>query len=196
MGKIRSAPAMQLLQIFRPMRHAERILDCYDQWTILVLFVAYWPAWPCSLWLSEHLSHRRSSLGRWRRTNILCHKERSSSAQIFKGFSVKQFDGNLWMFLILSAIFTLGSFSYSFLLLYAVEQGMKAIGCRHSIFSLPWSRRYSRIRSADSPILWAEEPCSFCHSCSGDGHVSLSFFLRAGGEWWSASFSTAYTRGT
>ncbi|MFH0990765.1 MAG: MFS transporter [bacterium] len=57
---------------------------------------------------------------------LLSIKERKASTHIYKGLSLKQFDGNLWIFLVLSAIFALGSFSYSFLLLYALEQGIES----------------------------------------------------------------------
>lgn len=45
--------------------------------------------------------------------------------RIFQGFTLKEVDFNLGLFLTLSAIFSLGSFTYSFLLLYAKAMGFK-----------------------------------------------------------------------
>lgn len=71
------------------------------------------------------------------------------STRVFKGLSLKSLDRNLWIFLILSSFFALGSFSYSFLLLYAREYGMKIsmmpvlyliFTVVAAIFSLPFGR--------------------------------------------------------
>jgi MFS family permease len=48
-----------------------------------------------------------------------------SSGKIFKGFRLSDLDRNFRLFLILSAVFALGSFSYSFLLIYAKDYGFK-----------------------------------------------------------------------
>jgi MFS family permease len=45
--------------------------------------------------------------------------------EIYKGFSLKDLTPNLKLFLTLSAVFALGSFSYSFLLVYAQEFGFE-----------------------------------------------------------------------
>lgn len=45
--------------------------------------------------------------------------------KLYKGVSFKDFDKNFILFLILSAIFALGSFSYSFLLIFAKEFGFQ-----------------------------------------------------------------------
>jgi MFS family permease len=45
--------------------------------------------------------------------------------EIYKGLSLKDLTPNLKLFLILSAVFALGSFSYSFLLVYAREFGFE-----------------------------------------------------------------------
>lgn len=42
---------------------------------------------------------------------------------VYKGISFKEFDRNLTLFIILSSVFALGAFSYSFLLIYAKEFG-------------------------------------------------------------------------
>ncbi|MFP3985793.1 MAG: MFS transporter [Candidatus Bathyarchaeia archaeon] len=50
---------------------------------------------------------------------ILIFIKDKKTATLFKGLSLKDFTPNLRLFLLLSAIFALGAFSYSFLLLYA-----------------------------------------------------------------------------
>jgi MFS family permease len=45
-------------------------------------------------------------------------------SRIFKGLSLKHVDRNFWLFLVLSSFFALGSFSYSFLLIYAEGFGI------------------------------------------------------------------------
>lgn len=55
---------------------------------------------------------------------FLLIKERKVGG-IYKGLSVKDLSGNLKLFLFLSAVFALGSFSYSFLLVYAKELGFE-----------------------------------------------------------------------
>ncbi|MBI5216867.1 MAG: MFS transporter [Ignavibacteriae bacterium] len=46
----------------------------------------------------------------------------------FKGLSFKQLDSNFRLFLVLSALFSIGSFSYSFLLLYTFDAGFEKGG--------------------------------------------------------------------
>ena len=50
---------------------------------------------------------------------------RTSDAQLFHGFSLKDLDRNFKLFLIISSFFALGSFSYSFLLIYATHFGFQ-----------------------------------------------------------------------
>jgi len=50
---------------------------------------------------------------------------RTSGAQLFHGFSLKDLDRNFKLFLIISSFFALGSFSYSFLLIYATHFGFQ-----------------------------------------------------------------------
>ncbi|MGA9119547.1 MAG: MFS transporter [Bacteroidota bacterium] len=47
--------------------------------------------------------------------------------KIFKGLSLKHLDRNFRMFLFLSAVFSLGAFSYSFLMLYAIDAGVPQV---------------------------------------------------------------------
>lgn len=57
---------------------------------------------------------------------ILLIKERKlETKKIFKGLSFKDLSSNLKIFVLLSAIFALGSFSYSFLLIYANQFGFE-----------------------------------------------------------------------
>lgn len=53
-------------------------------------------------------------------------KERKTK-KIFKGFTLKDLDNNFKLFLILSSVFALGSFSYSFLLIYAKDFGFATV---------------------------------------------------------------------
>jgi len=53
---------------------------------------------------------------------LIVIKERKTK-KIYKGFSLKYLDRNFKLFLLLSSVFALGSFSYSFLLVYAKEFG-------------------------------------------------------------------------
>lgn len=52
------------------------------------------------------------------------HETRPAQNKIYKGFNFKHLDGNFRLFLFLSTIFSLGVFSYSFLLIYAKEFGV------------------------------------------------------------------------
>ena len=82
-------------------------------------------------------------------------KERKpADTRIFKGFSLRSLDRNLKLFLLLSAIFALGSFSYSFLLMYAKAFGFQTalvpvlyliFTAVAALFSLPFGRLADRI---------------------------------------------------
>ncbi len=86
---------------------------------------------------------------------ILFIKERKlDTKKIFKGLSFKHLDRNFKMFLLLSAIFALGSFSYSFLLIYAKQFGFEVIFVPvlylvftvfAAVFSYPFGRLSDRI---------------------------------------------------
>ena len=57
---------------------------------------------------------------------LFCIKEKKSDdTKIFKGFKIKNLDKNLKLIFLLSSVFSLGSFSYSFLLIYAKEYGFR-----------------------------------------------------------------------
>jgi len=52
-------------------------------------------------------------------------EEKPSAARVFKGLSFKDIGGNLSLYIVLNAVFALGAFTYSFLLLYARSEGFK-----------------------------------------------------------------------
>ena len=56
---------------------------------------------------------------------IFIKEQKRDSTKIFKGISLKSFTPQFRYFLILSSIFSLGAFSYSFLLVFAREFGFK-----------------------------------------------------------------------
>ena len=56
---------------------------------------------------------------------FLLIRERRPEGGIFKGMSLSQVSRSLRLFLLLSAVFALGSFSYSFLLVHAHQQGYR-----------------------------------------------------------------------
>ncbi len=58
---------------------------------------------------------------------FLVIKERKQTRiKIYKGISLKDIDKNFRLFILLSSIFALGAFSYSFLLIFAYQLGFKA----------------------------------------------------------------------
>jgi MFS family permease len=82
-------------------------------------------------------------------------KERTiGKIKIYKGISFKDLDRNFTLFLALSSIFTLGAFSYSFLLIFAKEFGFKVVlvpvfylifTASASLFSYPFGRLSDKI---------------------------------------------------
>ncbi len=54
-------------------------------------------------------------------------EEKKSDSRIYQNFSFKNLNGNFKLFLLLSSFFALGSFSYSFLLVYAKNSGFKPV---------------------------------------------------------------------
>lgn len=56
---------------------------------------------------------------------ILIKENPAAGPRIFKGFTLKNLDANFRLFLFLSSLFSLGTFSYSFLLIYAKQAGFK-----------------------------------------------------------------------
>jgi MFS family permease len=56
---------------------------------------------------------------------VLIKEKKAEGINVFKGISFKDIDSNFRLFLFLSAIFALGAFSYSFLMIFAKENGFK-----------------------------------------------------------------------
>ena len=81
-------------------------------------------------------------------------KEKRAEGAIYKGISFKNISRDFKLFIFLSAIFALGSFSYSFLLVYAKETGFRIAfvpvlyliftACA-AAFSLPFGRLADKI---------------------------------------------------
>ncbi len=99
---------------------------------------------------------------------LFIKEQKASPAKIFKGFSLRHLDNNFRIFLVLSALFALGSFSYSFLLIYAKRSGfnLTAVPVLYlvftvfaAVFSLPFGRLCDRIGRKKvlglAYILWA-----------------------------------------
>jgi MFS family permease len=80
---------------------------------------------------------------------FLIKERKAEQFKIYKGISFKDLDRNFLLFLVLSAVFSLGAFSYSFLLIYAEQFGFTLtfvtvlyliFTAVASIFSLPFGR--------------------------------------------------------
>ncbi len=85
---------------------------------------------------------------------LLIKEARPSGDRIYRGLSLKALDRNFKLFVLLSAVFALGSFSYSFLLLYARNFGFGTVllpvlyltfSAVASLFSLPFGKLSDRI---------------------------------------------------
>jgi MFS family permease len=86
---------------------------------------------------------------------VLNIKEKKSGAvKIYKGISLKDIDKNLRLYMFLNALYALGAFSYSFLLVYAKNFGFKVgfipvlyliYSASASIFSLPFGKLSDKI---------------------------------------------------
>ncbi|MBE0461048.1 MAG: MFS transporter [Candidatus Aminicenantes bacterium] len=85
---------------------------------------------------------------------LFIHEKRPMQAKTYKVITLKDFDKNFRLFLILSAIYSLGAFSYSFLLIYAKVFGFKVtfapvlyliFTASASIFSIPFGKLSDKI---------------------------------------------------
>jgi MFS family permease len=81
-------------------------------------------------------------------------KRDRGDGKLFKGFTLKHLDRNLGLYFALNAIFALGAFSYSFLMIYARNAGYKvgavpilylAFTAAAALLSLPFGRLSDRI---------------------------------------------------
>ncbi len=84
----------------------------------------------------------------------LIKEKKPTSVRIYKELSLKDLDKNFKLFLLLSSFFALGSFSYSFLLIYAKEFGFQTafvpvlyliFTAVASIFSIPFGKLSDKI---------------------------------------------------
>ena len=98
---------------------------------------------------------------------LFIKEKKLTKDRIYKGLSLKDLDGNFRLFLLLSALFALGSFSYSFLLLIAQYAGFEAkylpllyllFTAVASLLSLPFGKLSDRIGRKSvltlSYVLW------------------------------------------
>jgi MFS family permease len=85
---------------------------------------------------------------------ITIKESRSQGPKLYKKRSLKHLDRNLMLFFLLSSLFALGSFSYSFLLIFAKKSGFRItfvpvlyliFTAAASIFSLPFGKLSDRI---------------------------------------------------
>jgi MFS family permease len=86
---------------------------------------------------------------------------KEAGSRVFKGLSLKDIDKNLVLYIVLNAIFALGAFTYSFLLLYAKSAGFKAgfipvlylvFSASAALLSYPFGRLSDRI--GRKPVLF------------------------------------------
>jgi MFS family permease len=97
-----------------------------------------------------------------------------SDKKLFAAFTFKDLDANFKLFLVLNSVFTLGAFSYSFLLIFAGKSGFKAtylpvfyliITVTAAFFSLPMGKLSDKIGRKKlmylAFILWAAICISF-----------------------------------
>lgn len=82
------------------------------------------------------------------------HEEKGTDQKLFAPFTWKELDFNFRLFLFLNSLFSLGAFSYSFLLIFAGQSGFKPaflpvfyliITMTASIFSLPMGKLADRL---------------------------------------------------
>ncbi|MFW6140471.1 MAG: MFS transporter [Acidobacteriota bacterium] len=92
---------------------------------------------------------------------FLIKERKTEKIKLYKGLTLKALNKNFKLFLILSAVFTLGAFSYSFLLIFAKEAGFKTgfvpvlylvFTAVDSLFSIPMGKISDRI--GRKPVLF------------------------------------------
>ena len=115
---------------------------------------------------------------------------RSTETRLFKGIRFKDLTPNLRLYMLLSAIFSIGNFSYSFLLLFAKQAGFAtaAIPALYllfcllaALFSLPFGKLSDRIGRKTvlllSFALWAGVSVCFLVSSHTSLMIVLAFAL-------------------
>jgi len=116
-------------------------------------------------------------------------EKKPAENKIYEGLSVKNLSGNAKLFFILSAVFALGNFTYSFLLVSAKLFGFKDVfipilyllfAGSASIFSLPFGRLADKVGRKPlmslSFVLWGLTVFSFI-MISGRWTIILAFIL-------------------
>jgi len=92
---------------------------------------------------------------------LFIKEAKKPEGHVFRGLSFKDFTPNFRLYLVLNAVFSLGAFSYSFLLIFAKEAGFKPglipvlyliFTAAASLFSLPFGRLSDRI--GRKPVLF------------------------------------------
>jgi MFS family permease len=108
---------------------------------------------------------------------FLIKERKPADVKIYQGFALKDLDKNFKLFLLSSSFFALGSFSYSFLLIYAKEFGFQVafvpvlyliFTAVAALFSLPFGRLADKIGRKSVLVL----------SYSLWGLICLSFIFR------------------
>ena len=120
---------------------------------------------------------------------LLIRERKAPEIEAFKGLRLRHLDRNFRLFLFLSALFALGSFSYSFLLVFAKEFGFRVtfvpvlyllFAASASIFSIPFGRLADRIGRKRVLILsflfWGLVCASFIWFPSRAG-IAVTFIL-------------------
>lgn len=124
---------------------------------------------------------------------LIIKEKKVPDTKIYKGLSLKDLDKNFRLLLMLSSFFALGSFSYSFLLIYAKESGFQVatvpilyliFTAAASISSLPFGRLSDKIGRkpvlALSFIFWGLVCLGFIftpHLSKGAGTIIFAFIL-------------------
>ncbi len=191
-GKIRSAPRDALIADLSTRKNRGRhfgLMRAMDNLgavvgiTICILFIR-----PLGYRLLFVLAAIPSLVGSMLILAMIKEKRQASDGKIFKGFTIRHIDRNLGLYFGLNAVFALGAFSYSFLMIYARNMGFKvgAVPVLYLVFtaaaallSLPFGKLSDRIgRKAVlfiSLAMWAAV-CAGVILNTGRTAVPLIFF--------------------
>ncbi len=117
-------------------------------------------------------------------------REQKTESKIYKGISISSLNKNYTLFVLLSSLFSLASFSYSFLLIYARKQGFQTafvpvlylvFTVFAAIFSLPFGKLADRVGRKPvlmvSYILWGLVVLSLIFFKGGYLAIALPFVL-------------------